>query len=58
MKQKQLDLFLTAVIDKFREYQKEWLTSHNDIELKKPIEDLIIAFIEDTADGFIQEYTE
>ena len=58
MNQKQLDLFLTAVIDKFREYQKEWLTSHNDIELKKPIEDLIIAFIEDTADGFIREYTE
>lgn len=58
MSQKQLDLFLTAVIDKFREYQKEWLTSHNDIELKKPIEDLIIAFIEDTAEGFIQEYTE
>jgi hypothetical protein len=58
MNQKQLDLFLTAVIDKFREYQKEWLTSHNDIEFKKPIEDLIVAFIEDTADGFIQEYTE
>lgn len=58
MNQKQSDLFLTAVIDKFREYQKEWLISHNDIELKKPIEDLIIAFIEDTADGFIQEYTE
>lgn len=58
MNQKQLDLFLTAVIDKFREYQKEWLTSHNDIELEKPIEDLIIAFIEDTADGFINEYTE
>ena len=58
MNQKQLDLFLTAVIDKFREYQKEWLTSHNDIELEKPIEDLIIALIEDTADGFIQEYTE
>lgn len=58
MNQKQSDLFLTAVIDKFREYQKEWLTSHNDIEHKKPIEDLIIAFIEDTADGFIQEYTE
>lgn len=58
MNQKQVDLFLTAVIDEFREYQKEWLTSHNDIELKKPIEDLIIAFIEDTADGFIQEYTE
>ena len=58
MNQKQSDLFLTAVINAFRDYQKEWLTGHNDIELEKLIEDLIIAFIEDTSDEFIREYTE
>lgn len=58
MKQKQIDLFLSAVVDAFKDYQKEWLTNHNDIELEKPLEDLVLAFLEDTATSFIQEYTE
>ena len=58
MKQKQIDLFLTAVVNAFKDYQKEWLTNHNDIELERPLEDLVIAFLEDTATCFIQEYTE
>ena len=58
MNQKQLDLFLTAVIEKFKDYQKEWLVNHNDIELDRPEEDLILAFLDDTADEFIREYTE
>ena len=58
MNQKQSDLFLKAVIKEFNEYQKEWLTSHCDIEFDRPEEDLIIAFLDDTADSFISEYTE
>lgn len=58
MSLKAIDIFLTAVIEKYKEYQKEWLTSHQDIEFEKPEEDLILEFLENTADGFIQEYTE
>ncbi len=44
-------------INDFREYQKEWLTSHNDIEFDRPEEDLILAFLDDTADCYISEHT-
>ena len=53
-----IDIFLTAVIEKYKEYQKEWLTNHQDIEFEKPEEDLILEFLENTANSFIKEYTE
>lgn len=58
MKDITADLFIKSVINDFREYQKEWLTSHNDIEFDRPEEDLILAFLEDTADAYITEHTE
>ena len=44
-------------INNFRKYQKEWLTSHNDIEFDRPEEDLILAFLDDTANCYISEHT-
>lgn len=58
MNEKSFDMLLTTIINTFREYQKEWLTSHNDIEFEQMEEDLILAFLDDTADTFINEYTE
>ena len=58
MNDKYFDLLLTTIINTFREYQKEWLTSHNDIEFEQMEEDLILAFLDDTADTFINKYTE
>lgn len=51
-----LDLLIKTFINDFREYQKEWLTNHNDIEFDKPEEDLILAFLDDTADCYISEH--
>ena len=58
MKDITADLFIKSVINDFKEYQKEWLTSHNDIEFEQPEEDLILAFLEDTSDAYITEHTE
>lgn len=58
MNLKAIDIFLTAVIEKYKEYQKEWLTNHQDIEFEKPEEDLILEFLDNTANAFIMEYTE
>ena len=58
MNNKSFDMLLTSIINTFREYQKEWLTSHEDIEFEQMEEDLILAFLDDTADTFINEYTE
>ena len=41
------ELFIKTLIDDFRKYQKEWLTSHNDIEFDRPEEDLILTFLDD-----------
>lgn len=43
------------VIKEFRDYQIEWLTAHFDIEFCKEEEDLIIRFLNDTADCFVKE---
>ena len=56
MKEPTLELLIKSLINDFREYQKEWLTSHNDIEFNKPDEDLILAFLDDTADSYISEH--
>lgn len=47
-----------SLINDFRDYQKEWLTSHCDIEFDRPEEDLILAFLDDTADSYISEHIE
>ena len=44
------------VIRKFLDYQIEWLTSHCDIELEPELEQLIIRFLKDTAECFMEEY--
>ena len=45
-----------SVIRKFLDYQIEWLTSHFVIELEPELEQLIIRFLKDTADCFMEEY--
>lgn len=50
------DLLIKTFINDFRDYQKEWLTSHNDIEFDKPEEDLILSFLDNTADCYISEH--
>lgn len=46
------------LIQRFRDYQIDWLTSHNDIELEPQMEELIINFLRDTASCFILEDSE
>ena len=58
MNESMFNLFFKAIIEEFTKYQKEWLTAHNDIEFEQPEEDLILAFLDDTANSFISEYTE
>ena len=58
MKEATLELLIKSLINDFREYQKEWLTSHNDIEFEQAEEDLILRFLEDTANMYIAEHTE
>lgn len=43
------------LIRRFRDYQIEWLTSHNDIEFCEEEEKLIIGFLKDTAESFMRE---
>ena len=45
------------LISRFRDYQIEWLTSHNDIEFCEEEEKLIIGFLKDTAECFVREET-
>lgn len=47
-----------AALYKFRDFQKEWLTSHNDIELEPELEKMILEFIDDTTMCFIREEVE
>ena len=43
------------LIRRFRDYQIEWLTAHNDIEFCEEEEKLIIGFLKDTAESFMIE---
>lgn len=43
------------LIRRFRDYQIEWLTAHNDIEFCEEEEKLIIEFLKDTAESFMRE---
>lgn len=58
MKDVMIDLLTKAIIEKFSEYQIEWLTNHCDIEFVPEEEELIVGFLKDTASCFISEYTE
>lgn len=46
------------LISRFRDYQIEWLTAHNDIEFCEEEEKLLIGFLKDTAECFVMEETE
>ena len=56
MEEVTLELLIKSVINDFRDYQKEWLTSHDDVEFIKPEEDCILEFLDDTADCYISEH--
>lgn len=58
MKEVILESLIRSVIKDFRDYQKKWLTSHCDIEFDKPEEDLILEFLDDTANCYISEHVE
>lgn len=44
-----------TIINRFRDYQIEWLTGHCDIVCDPITEQVIIQFIKDTAECFIEE---
>lgn len=43
------------VIQKFHDYQIEWLTSHCDLELEPVLESWIVRFLHDTANCYMME---
>lgn len=52
-----VDIMIKGIINEFNHYQTEWLTSHNDIKFIPEEEALIVQFLKDTANSFIDEYT-
>lgn len=42
-------------IQKFHDYQVEWLLSHYDLELEPQLEELIMRFLHDTANRYMME---
>ena len=46
---------METIINQFRDYQIDCLTSHCDIVCDSEIEQIIVQFIKDTADCFIKE---
>ena len=43
------------IIQKFHDYQVEWLTSHCDLELEQTLEEWVVRFLHDTANCFMME---
>lgn len=43
------------IIQKFHDYQIEWLKSHYDIVLEPQLEELIVRFLHDTANSYMME---
>lgn len=43
------------LLEKFRDYQTDWLTDHNDIVLEKEVEELMVNFFKYTTNCFIRE---
>ena len=56
MKDATLELLIKSLINDFMDYQKEWLTRHEDIEFNKAEEDLILTFLDETAGCYISEH--
>ena len=46
----------TAHIGDFTQYQIDWLTEHDDLELEPELESWVIRFLKDTADCYEKEY--
>ena len=44
-----------GAIQKFHEYQVEWLLSHCDLELEPQLEEWVVRFLHDTADCYMME---
>ena len=42
-------------IQKFHDYQVDWLKSHYDIKLEPQLEEMIVRFLHDTANCYIME---
>ena len=55
---KLLEKFMRTLIEDFKDYQIEWLTSHNDIEFCPEEEELIVQFLKDTANIYMMEHSE
>ena len=45
-----------AHIGDFTQYQIDWLTAHDDLELEPELESWVIRFLKDTADCYEKEY--
>jgi len=43
------------IIQKFHDYQVEWLTNHYDLEFEPTLENLVVRFLHDTANCFMME---
>lgn len=43
------------IIQKFHDYQVEWLKSHYDIEVEPQLEEMIVRFLHDTANCYMME---
>lgn len=43
------------IIQKFHDYQIEWLKSHYDIELEPQLKEMIVRFLHDTANCYMME---
>jgi hypothetical protein len=56
MKDITIDIFIKCLIEDFHKYQEEWLASHNDIEFCPEEEALIVGFLNDTANCYINEH--
>lgn len=41
------------IVQKFHDYQVEWLKSHNDIQLDNQTEEMVVRFLHDTANRFM-----
>lgn len=41
------------IIQKFHDYQIDWLKSHYDIELEPQLEEMIVRFLHDTANCYM-----
>lgn len=46
----------TAHIGDFTQYQIDWLTAHDDLELEPELESWVIRFLKDTADCYEKDY--